>query len=117
MGQVKLNLIVIRSGNIEESSIFYQRIGLSFIKHQHGNGLEHFSSELGGITFEIYPRTLDTVPTTATRLGFQVTSVDDVFSELKKYGTSIISHPANSPWGRRTVVEDPDGHRVELTQI
>ena len=54
MSEVRLNLVVIRLANIEQSALFYQRLGLSFRKHQHGSGLEHFASELDGVTFEIY---------------------------------------------------------------
>lgn len=117
MSKVQLNLVVIRSGNIEQAAMFYQRLGLSLIKHHHGNGLEHFASELDRVTFEIYPCTARTTPTTATRLGFQVSSVDAVIDELKKYGASIVSPPRDSAWGRRAVVTDPDGHRIELTQL
>lgn len=117
MSNVRLNLIVIRSGNIEQATRFYQRLGLSFVKDRHGTGLEHFTSELGGVVFEIYPYRVGTVPTTATRLGFQVSSVDEIVDELKRYGALIVSPPADSAWGRRAVVADPDGHRVELTQI
>lgn len=117
MSKVRLNIVVIRSSNIEQAAVFYQRLGLSFVKHQHGNGLEHFASEVGGVTFEIYPCTTGTVQTTATRLGFQVSSVDAVVCELEKHGTFIVSPPVDSVWGRRAVVADPDGHRVELTQL
>jgi lactoylglutathione lyase len=117
MCKVQLNLVVIRSNNIEQSVEFYQLLGLSFNKQQHGAGLEHFSSEVGYVTFEIYPCTAGTIPTMSTRLGFQVSSVDTVVCELKKYGASIVSPPADSDWGRRAIVADPDGHRVELTQL
>ncbi|PZO43427.1 MAG: bleomycin resistance protein [Pseudanabaena frigida] len=117
MSKVLLNLIVIRSSNIDESAVFYQQIGLSLIKHQHGNGLEHFTSNLDGIIFEIYPFITGSASASATRIGFQVTSLDVVVGELQKHGASIISPPKNSPWGRRAVVSDPDGHVVELTQI
>lgn len=117
MSKVQLNLVVIRSSNLEQAALFYQRLGLSFIRHKHGTGLEHFACELGGVTFELYPCRTGTVPTTATRLGFQVSSVDDIVDELKRYGALIVSPPADSAWGRRAVVADSDGHRVELTQI
>jgi lactoylglutathione lyase len=117
MSRVQLNLIVIRSGNIEQAVKFYQRLGLSFVKQQHGNSLEHFASAVGCLTFEIYPCTSDTVPTTTTRLGFQVSSVDAVVCELQKQGALIVSSPADSARGRRAVVADPDGHRVELTTL
>jgi lactoylglutathione lyase len=117
MSKVQFNLVVIRSNNIERAAEFYQKLGLSFIKERHGRGLEHFACEIGCLTFEIYPCAAGTIPTTATRLGFQVSSIDDIVCELKKQGILIVSPPANSAWGRRAVVADPDGHQVELTQV
>lgn len=116
MTTIQLNLVVIRSVDIEKSAIFYQLLGLSFVKHQHGNGLEHFASEIGSITFEIYPYTAGTIPTTSTRLGFQVSSIDAIVCELQKIGDSIASSAKDTAWGRRAIVVDPDGHKVELTE-
>jgi lactoylglutathione lyase len=117
MSEIQLNLVVIRSHNIKQSAAFYQHLGLSFVKQQHGNGLEHVASEVSGITFEIYPCTSKTLPTTATRLGFRVSSVDTTIDELQKHGAAIISPAEDSEWGRRAIVADPDGHQVELTQL
>lgn len=30
-------------------------------------------------------------------------------------GGKLLQQPQDSPWGRRAVLADPDGHRVELT--
>jgi lactoylglutathione lyase len=116
MTKIQLNLVVIRSSDIEKSVLFYQQLGLNFNRHQHGAGLEHFASEENCITFEIYPCTFETERTTTTRLGFQVDSVDAIIQELEQSGTAIISYPKDSPWGRRAIVVDPDGHKIELTQ-
>jgi lactoylglutathione lyase len=116
MTKIQLNLVVIRSSDIEKSVLFYQQLGLNFSRHQHGNGLEHFASEDICIIFEIYPCTSETEKTTATRLGFQVDSVDAIIQELEQSGTTIISYPKDSPWGRRAIVIDPDGHKIELKQ-
>jgi lactoylglutathione lyase len=114
MTEIQLNLVVVRSHDINESVLFYRKLGLNFIKHQHGSGLEHFASEGSLVTFEIYPCTSEASLTTATRLGFQVDSVDDIVQELEK--SAIISSPKDSPWGRRAIIVDPDGHKIELTQ-
>lgn len=37
--------------------------------------------------------------------------------KLKNQDFSVIIEPTESEWGLRAVVVDPDGHRVELTQI
>ena len=113
---IHLNLLVIRSEDMERAAAWYRLIGLTFVKHSHGSGPEHFACELGGAVFEIYPRLSDMNSTTATRLGFTVTSVDKTIAELKAAGAKVVSPPKESLWGRRAVVQDPDGHRVELTE-
>jgi lactoylglutathione lyase len=117
MPEIQLNLVVIRSVNLEKSVDFYQMLGLRFLKHRHGNGLEHFVSQLGLMTFEIYPQTAKIGTTTGTRLGFQVLDLDSIIIKLEKEDISIIAKPTKSEWGLRSVVIDPDGHRVELIQM
>src|SRR5687767_2205434 len=111
---MSLNLIVIRSPDIDRACRFYSTLGLAFTKHAHGTGPEHYACELHGLVFEIYPRKSDADSTTATCLGFRVPSVDAAVASLQRLGAKVISPPKESPWGRRAVVEDPDGHRVEL---
>ena len=117
MSDIQLNLVVIRASNVEQATAFYRLLGLDFVKHRHGNGLEHFACDLGTVVFEIYPRTSEAGSTTATRLGFRVASVNAAIAELEKRGVPVISPPKNSPWGWRAVVTDPDGHKVELTEL
>jgi hypothetical protein len=31
-------------------------------------------------------------------------------------GTRLVHTPQDSPWGRRAVIADPDGHRIELAE-
>ena len=117
MDNVILNLIVIRAANLEKSVKFYQMLGLNFFKHRHGNGVEHFSCELGQIVFEIYPQKNKLESTKSTRLGFKVANLKSLFETLKQEQTKAISEPKQSEWGLRAVVSDPDGHKIELTQI
>lgn len=116
MTETLLNLVVIRSADMPKAAQFYQMLGLTFDKHRHGSGPEHFVCERGGIVFEIYPRKDETDATMAARLGFRVLSVDGIVEKLRQAGAEIVSAPKDSPWGRRAVVADPDGHRVELVE-
>jgi len=116
MSNVTLSLVVIRSGDLERSAQFYETLGLSFIKHSHGSGPEHLACEMGPVVFEIYPRKDAADSTVRTRVGFRVRSVDAAIEKLQKTGVTIVSPPKDSPWGRRAVVDDFDGHRVELTE-
>jgi hypothetical protein len=109
------NLVVIRARDLDCAQRFYQAIGMRFVKHSHGRGPLHLASDQNALVFEIYPLDQQALPTTSTRIGFAVASVDDAYAALVAAGGKSISAPANSPWGRRAVVADPDGHRVELT--
>lgn len=114
MHRPRLNLVVIRSWDMERSAEFYTLLGLQMEKHRHGKGPEHFASELAGSVFEIYSRQDETDSTTGVRIGFEVADVDAIVQTLADAAVRVLSAPRSSPWGRRAVLEDPDGHHVEL---
>ena len=108
-----LNLIVIHSQDLEISKRFYETLGISFTYEQHGKGKKHLSAVMEGMVFEIYPRN-NNIDTSAVRLGFRVESVDKILEDLQEIGVVVISPPKNSQWGRRAVILDPDGYKVEV---
>ena len=112
----RLNLLMLRVADLERAVIFYRLLGLDFIKHAHGSGPEHYACELPGIVFELYPATPEQPVSASTRLGFAVADVDALVTKLASASTQILSAPRTSEWGRRAVLIDPDGHRVELLQ-
>ncbi|WP_428304039.1 VOC family protein [Lacipirellula sp.] len=111
----RLNLVVLRCTDIDAAAEFYGQLGLVFEKHAHGSGPEHYASEHAGIVFELYPASAKSPVTKSTRIGFVVDDVGACMALVEAVGGSIASLPADSPWGRRAVVRDPDGHTVELT--
>ncbi len=72
--------------------------------------------EIDGIVFEIYPKRDDRDETTKIRIGFQVESIDSILAQLDGFEFKLVSEPKASPWGRRAVIDDPEGHRIELTE-
>jgi predicted enzyme related to lactoylglutathione lyase len=101
---------------MERAAAFYTRLGLRFSRHRHGNGPEHFAAELPGGVFELYPLSPDGQSTLGARIGFRVPSVDAALAALADCPGAVVTPARDSEWGRRAVVADPDGHRVELTQ-
>src|ERR1041385_8644803 len=67
----RLNLLLVRSVDIESCAGFYTKLGLEFDKHSHGSGPEHYACDLDGTVFEIYPARTDTQDTIGVRLGFR----------------------------------------------
>src|SRR5688500_198944 len=116
MSNITLNLVVLRLSDVARAAAFYSRLGLQFSQHRHGSEPEHFSAELPGGVFELYPFGSDGASTLGTRIGFRVPSVDAAVAALRDYPGAIVPAPRDSEWGRRAVVADPDGHRVELLQ-
>ena len=111
----QLNLVVIYAQNLEATREFYASLGLSLQLEHHGNGPRHYAAALGGAVFEIYPHR-EGEQQGGLRIGFQVESVDGVLQQLRQRHVTILTEPRDSPWGRRAVVEDPNGNRVELSQ-
>jgi predicted enzyme related to lactoylglutathione lyase len=109
-----LRLIVIRARDINRLATFYAALGFRFIRHRHGKGPEHFSSTIGETVFEIYPSKDPTDSTASTRLGFSVPSLTDALEKLQGLGATVLVEPSNTPYGRRAVVKDFEGHKVEL---
>lgn len=110
----RVNLLVLRSPDIHRAARFYRELGLLFTVERHGSGPEHYSSSVDGFVFELYPLAPGSSPTTGTRIGFRVDSVDELVPLLKAAGAELVSAPHDSVWGRRAVVRDLDGHTVEL---
>lgn len=110
-----VNLIVIRSPDMDRAKAFYEILGLTFTRHRHGTGPEHLAAESTGFVFEIYPQRDAASATTSVRMGFAVAEVDALVAQLAEQGAAIVSHAKDSPWGRRAVVKDFDGHTVELS--
>lgn len=111
----ELNLVVVYAHDLEAARNFYASLGLSLRAEQHGNGPRHYAAMMGAAVFEIYPERHGEQKG-ELRIGFQVASVDGIIQRLRQRQVPILSEPKESAWGRRAVVEDPDGNRVELTQ-
>ena len=111
-----LNLLVLRSPDIDRAIVFYRELGLSPVKHSHGSGPEHCAMEHGEFVFELYPLSSKQTSTESSRVGFRVDGIDELVVCLAEIGATVISSPRDSEWGRRAVLKDLDGHSVELIQ-
>ena len=107
-----LNLLVLRSPDIERARRFYEVFGLRFHRHAHGTGPEHYAHEDERGVFEIYPAK-QANEGDQTGLGFVVADLAKVHGELAAFAPAAI---AEHEWGRTFVVRDPDGRRVEVKQ-
>ena len=114
----ELSLIVLRCADLNASRVFYSTVGLEFVQERHGNGPEHLAANFNGQVLELYPlRESSVVGEGLGRIGFRVSSVDETVRQLAESGIEVVSEPRQTDWGYSTVVRDPDGRTVELTEL
>jgi lactoylglutathione lyase len=83
---MKLKLIVIKTLDIDKLVKFYQLIGLSFDKHQHGKGAIHYATTINDTVFEIYPLlNKELKADNSLRLGFEVSNLMELVPELEAH--------------------------------
>ena len=105
---MQLNLLVLRCKNIKITKNFYEKLGLKFIKEQHGKGAVHYATYVGEVVLELYPLK-EGFEIEQSRLGFTVEKnfldhmKNDVISTYEFNGQKVF------------VVQDPDGRKVELS--
>lgn len=121
MSTPALNLVVLRTNFVHSMLRFYSVLGLKFVEEKHGCGPIHYACELGTTVIEIYPKT-DILPheysnSSEIMLGFRVQALDPLLGTLREIDAVVVSLPHSSEWGRRAVVQDPDGRRIELTEV
>lgn len=110
-GAADLSLVVMRVVDLASSRVFYERLGLSFRREQHGSGPEHLSTVLGGVVLELYP--LGTSSSTdGLRIGLRVRDLDGI---VERAGSAVLADSSRDG-ARVVVVQDPDGHKVELSE-
>ena len=119
MNSISLNLLVIRSSDIEKSCTFYTALGLQFSKEKHGDGPEHYACVLGSTVVEIYPRKnmSGKLPGVSAMFGFRVPSIESAIESIKKLGAEMVVSPhETTSSGQYAVLRDPDGHRVHISE-
>ena len=108
-----LNLVVLRCRNLEFSTRFFEAIGLRFHQEQHGSGPSHFSAASGSAILELYPHQSNHA-VSQVRLGFRVADASSTVERVLAVGGRLVTLLTPSEWGRRAVIEHPDGHQIEI---
>jgi len=104
-----LQLVVLRSQNVDKLKLFYETIGLSFVHEKHGNGPLHYSCTMGELVLELYPTMHDA---DTAGIGFCVSDIEQIIASVQQ--EYIYQHPIVIEHQKRAVLRDPDGRAVYL---
>ena len=117
MADVLLTLLVLKTRQIEQVQLFYETLGIELAEEQHGKGSVHFAGRAGNVVIEVYPLPDDGTPVDSSiRLGFAIENVTEIVQALEGIGTKVVTPANETAWGLQSLVRDPDGRAVELTQ-
>jgi lactoylglutathione lyase len=108
---VLLSLLVLRCADLERSRSFYETLGLAFTPEQHDRGPTHYSSRVGDVVIELYPK--GSLDTSDLRFGLILLRGREVLEAVSQCGGTVVA--TDSLDARRVVVRDPDGHTLELS--
>lgn len=104
-----LDLLVLRTADVEAARRFYEALGLRWQEERHGLGPRHYSSRLGATLLELYPAKEGAAG--RVRLSLRVTDPERAREAAVAAGGE--PRPDGRP-GAAIVVRDPDGNDVEL---
>jgi lactoylglutathione lyase len=108
---MRLNLIVLKSPDIEATKKFYESTGIDFSVEQHGDGPRHYAGIINGVVIEIYPGNAENEGIT---IGFWVNDLRAMPMTLIRAGGKILAEPTiDSPY---LIIRDIDGRRIIFTQ-
>jgi len=110
-----INLMVIRTSNLERLRAFYSTLGLELVEERHGTGPVHYSCTMAGTVMEIYPTKRPV--TGGNRLGLRLQTPAAAIERLQLAG---YLPNGSAPLNRGTssqafMVRDPDGNELELS--
>lgn len=108
--------ITVNTPNLENMVRFYEILGCQFSKINVNIGGELFRSSLEG--FELSLLSIKSVQTDTypkVMMGFKIEDMETKVGKLNSIpGVIMILDPTDMPDGKKAILQDPDGHSVEL---
>ena len=116
-----VDALVLWTHALDETVALLKVLGVPLEREQHDEGPVHWACELSGVHLAIYgapgsERAPGHREAGSTLIGLRVASVDASVEVARRHGAKILSEPDEYPWGRRALVEAPDGRAIELNQ-
>ncbi len=110
--------ITVNTPNLENMVRFYEVLGCEFSKVKVNNGGDLFRSALEGFELSLLSiKSAQMVGNPKVMMGFKVNNFESKIELLISIpGVIFILDPTDMPDGRKAIIQDPDGHTVELLE-
>ncbi len=109
MAQTLLRAVILRTENPDRAAAFYIALGLPFAKK---GDAPVYACTQGDIILEIHVGMSQ-----GARLQLQVPSLEAAISAAGKAGGRLDGRPEPTRMGKKAILLDPAGNRVELVEV
>ncbi|MFL6328913.1 MAG: VOC family protein [Nitrososphaeraceae archaeon] len=112
----KIGAVVLLVANMKRSINFYKTILGLPIKRQSRDWTEFFNN---GTVLALHPaKKKDKLKSGSTILiGFMVNDLDYSVKQLKKKKVKFFKQLKKEPFGKHTIILDPDGHLISIAEL
>jgi lactoylglutathione lyase len=112
----KLGAVIVLVSDIDKSIRFYHDILGLPIKNRSDEWTEFFSY---GTVLALHPKNNKEKLKTGTNMlvGLMVSDFEYTVDILKRRNVKFFKEPKEEPFGKHTIIEDPDGHLISIAQI
>jgi catechol 2,3-dioxygenase-like lactoylglutathione lyase family enzyme len=112
----KIGAVVLLVANMKRSINFYKNILGLPIKRQSRDWTEFFNN---GTVLALHPaKKKDKLKSGSTMLiGFMVNDLDYSVKQLKKKKVKFFKQLKKEPFGKHTIILDPDGHLISIAEL
>src|SRR5262245_6769397 len=112
-----IDALIFSSRDAKQMAEFLKAIGIPLEDETHDEGPLHFAAQVGDAHIAVYDSSeSQLIGPGGSRIGFHVDSLEETLGKAKEAGAKVVVEPQEVHWGRRAVVEDPDGHLVEFNE-
>jgi predicted enzyme related to lactoylglutathione lyase len=120
MPEPELNLIVLWVANAIAALDFYVALGFRFEMTSSIEGSDYYACYLGKTIIEIHAGGAGTASQPyqggSVMLGLKVDNIDKVLAKAQKLSKTTLPDAHESRWGKRVVLTDPDGRKIQLIE-
>ena len=112
----KISAVVLLVSDVKRSINFYKNILGLPVKRQSKDWTEFFSN---GTVLALHPaKKKDKLKSGSSMLvGFMVSDLDFSVKQLKRKRVKFFKQPKNEPFGKHTIILDPDGHLISIAEL
>lgn len=111
----RIGAVILLVSDMKRSIHFYRDILGMELKEKSKDWTEFSKS---GTVLALHPSRKKRIKKNNSMLvGFSVSDFDDVCNGLKKKKVKFYKKPKQEPFGKHTIIQDPDGHLISIMQM